>query len=97
MDELTGFVYVVPIPDTLSSTIAKHFMEFFLCFGLCSLVIVDANNRFLGTFCQMCAALNLTLAPLAKRNHPAMRVKRFNRFLNKVVSVATSNHGSATV
>ena len=45
----------------------------------------------------MCAALNLTLAPLAKRNHPAMRVERFNRFLYKVVSITTSDRGSPTV
>ena len=45
----------------------------------------------------MCAALNLTLASLAKRNHPAVRVERFNRFLNKVVSIATSDQGSTTV
>ena len=97
MEELTGFVYVVPVPDTLSSTIAKHFMEFLLRFGLCSLVIVDADNRFLVNFCHMCAALNLTLAPLLKHNHPAMRVERFNHFLSKVVSIVTSDRGSATV
>ena len=97
IDELTGFVYVVLVPDTSSSTIAKHFMEFLLRFGLCSLVIVDADNCFLGNFRQMCAALNLTLAPLAKFNHTAMRVERFNRFLNKVVSIATSDCGSPTV
>ena len=97
MDELTGFVYVVPVPNTSSRTIAKHFKEFLLCFGLCSLVIIDADNRFLGKFCQMCAALNLTLAQLAKRNHPAMHMEQFNRFLNKVVSIAMSDPGSATV
>ena len=60
-------------------------------------MIIDADNRFFGNFRQMCAALNLTLASLAKRNHPAVRVERFNRFLNKVVSIATSDQGSTTV
>ena len=73
MDELTGFVYVTPIPDSESPTLAKHFMEYILRFGLCSIVVVDAASTFMGNFKQMCDALNLTLATLAKR---------FLRFLN---------------
>ena len=76
MDELTGSMHVTPIPDSESCTLAKHFMEFLLHFGLCSIIVVDAASTFMGNFKQMCDALNFTLVPLAKRNHQAMRVER---------------------
>ena len=97
MDELTGFVCVTPIPDSESCTLAKHFMEFLLRFGLCSIVVVDAASTFMGNFKQMCDALNFTLTPLAKRNHQAMRVERFLRFLHKVSTIATSDCGNPAV
>ena len=56
MDEHTVFCYEVPVPDTLSSTIAKHFMEFLLRFGLCFLVI--QTTAFLGFFAR-CAVLSI--------------------------------------
>ena len=50
MDELAGFVYATLLPDSESCTLAKHFMEFLLRFGLCSIVVVDAASSFLGDF-----------------------------------------------
>ena len=97
MDELTGFVYVTPIPDSESRTLAKHFMEFLLRFGLCSIVVVDAASTFRGNFKLMCDALNLTIVTLAKRNHQAMRVERFLRFLNKVSTIASSDRDTPAV
>ena len=77
MDELIGFMYITLLPDSESYTLAKHLLEFLLRFGLCFIVVVDAASSFLGDFKQMCNALNLTLVPLVKRNHQAMRVERF--------------------
>ena len=61
------------------------------------MVVVDAASSFLGDFKQMCDALNLTFAPLSKRNHQAMRVERFLRFLNKVSSISSTDRGTSAV
>ena len=95
--KLAGFVYVTPILDSELCTLAKHFMGFLFRVGLCSIVAVDAARSFLDDFKQMCDALNLTLVPLAKRSHQAMRVECFLCFKNKVSTIATSDRDTPEV
>ena len=72
-------------------------MEFLLRFGLCSIVVVDAASTLMGNFKQICDALNLTLVTLGKRNHQAMQVVSFLRFLNKVSTIASSDRDNPAV
>lgn len=55
------------------------------------MVVVNDDNKFCDLFESMCNALGLKFQPLAKGNHKAKKVERFNRFLNKVVTIETNN------
>ena len=53
-----------------------------LKFGLCLVVVVDDDSKFMSVFTQMCKALNIKIHRAAKRNHKAIGVERFHRFPN---------------
>ena len=98
MCDMTQFVVVQGAKSTESSYLARLFMEgFLLKFGLCLLVVIDADSSFRGTFEKMCKALNLRFHVVAKRNHKAVGVERFHKFLNHATTIAAEERGSAAI
>ena len=90
--DLTQFVVVVPVPGMITSIIAKYFMqEVLLKFGICHLVVMDDGTPFKGAFVLTCDALHLKYACVAMRNHKAVLVEKFHRFLNKAVTIAVED------
>ena len=79
---MTGFVALEPIKAANSQEFAKASYKIFLRYGLPKLIIVDADSKFKAEYKGMCSLLKLELFPLAKGNHDAMLVERFNKFLN---------------
>ena len=83
MCDMTEFVVCTAITTTEASYLARMFMEHILLkFGLCIMVVCDDGNEFRGTFEQMCTALNIRFHVVAKRNHKAIGIERFHKFLN---------------
>ena len=69
---------------------ARMFMEHFLLkFDICVMVVCDDGNEFRGTFEKMCNKLNIKFHVVAKRNHKAVGVERFHKFLNKAQKIST--------
>ena len=58
-----------------------------LKFGICVVLVVDNGNEFMGIFRKMSKSLNIRLHKAAKRNHKAVRVERYHRFLNHSVTI----------
>jgi hypothetical protein len=98
MCDLTGFVVQSAVTNITSHALALVFYEAFLLkFGMCGMVVVDAGNNFLAIFEAMCNVLQIRFHPAAKGNHKAVSVKRYFRFLNKAVTIATSNRDDSSV
>jgi hypothetical protein len=64
---------------------------------MCGLVVVDAGSTFCGIFADACALLGLRLHPASRGNHKAVSVERFFRYLNKAVTIASSDRGTLLV
>lgn len=95
MDDVTGSVLVVDVDDANAANLARLFFKHvLLVVGICCMVVVDDDNKFRDLFESMCNALGLKFHVLAKRNHKAMCVERFNRFLNKVITIKANNRDS---
>lgn len=85
MCDMTEFVMCVAIIMTEASYPARMFMEHILLkFGLFIMVVCDDDNDFIDTFKKMCAALNIRFHIVAKRNHKAVGIENFHKFLNHV-------------
>ena len=55
MCDMSQLVFVVPVPDESSATLADHFFQHVLMkFGLCHLVVLDDGNPIKGAFVAMC-------------------------------------------
>ena len=88
----TQFVVVVPVPGMTASVIAKYFMqEILLKFGIRHLVVMNDGTPFKGAFILACDALHLKYECVVKRDHKAVLVEKFHRFLNKVVTIAVED------
>ena len=57
-------------------------------FGLCIMVVVDDGSDFRGLFEEMCKLLNIRFHLVAKRNHKAVGIERFHKFLNHAQTIA---------
>ena len=65
MCDLTQFVVSTVITDVSANALAKVFMEqVVFSFGLVSVVVDDADNKFLNVFQQMCTLLKIHFWPL---------------------------------
>ena len=85
MCDMTEFVMCVAITMTEASYPARMFMEHILLkFGLFIMVVCDDDNDFIDTFKKMCVALNIRFHIVAKRNHKAVGIEKFHKFLNHV-------------
>jgi hypothetical protein len=60
MDDMCQFVVSTALTKVNSSELAQAFMEnVLLKFGLCLVVVVDDDSKFMSVFTQMCKALNI--------------------------------------
>ena len=90
------WVICVAISATEASYLARMFMEHVLLkFGICVMVVCDDGNEFRGTFEKMCNKLNIKFHVVAKRNHKAVGVERFHKFLNKAQNISTEERGTS--
>jgi len=97
MCDLTGFVILVPVHSILAHDLATSIMQdVLLKVGFCRAVSIDDGSTFKGTFITMCTSLGIHLAPAAKGNHKSVSVERFFRYLNKAVTIATSDRANLT-
>jgi hypothetical protein len=98
MCDLTGFIVQTAVTDITSHELARVFyQEFLLKFGMCGMVVVDAGSNFLSVFAAMCDVLSIRFHAAAKRNHKAVSVERYFRFLNKAVAIAINDRDDPTV
>jgi len=96
MCDMTQFIVSTPIKTTESTFLARTFMEHVLLkFGLCVMVVCDAGSEFRGHFQSMCEVLKLRFHPVAKRNHKAVGVERFHKFLNHAQKIGTEERGTS--
>ena len=90
MCDMTQFVVVAPAKHTEASYLARLFMESILLkFGLCIMVVIDQGSEFQGVFKKMCKLLNIRYHSVAKRNHKAVSVEWFHKFLNYSQHICT--------
>ena len=94
LDHMTSFAVVEPVKQLNSKTFSKALMRVLLTHGLCHTVIVDADSKFKATFVEVTDLLQLNRHELAKGNHKAMLVERFNRYLNKVLKIFSNERAS---
>ena len=94
LDHMTSFAVIEPVRETNSKSFAKALMRILLTHGLCHTVIIDADSKFRATFAEVTDLLHLNKHELAKGNHKAMLVERFNRYLNKVMKIFSNERAS---
>ena len=95
---LTQFIISSITTDTKAESLAKLFMEEgVLSFGMVSVVVLDADSRFRGSFEEMCKCLQITLWNLASSNNKGNSVEKYHRFLNKTQAIVGKNRGSHDV
>ena len=93
---MTQFVVSVATEFITASHLARLFMECVLLkFGLCCLLVVDTDNKFKGVFVDMADSLNIRMYVAAARNHKAVGVERFHKFLNHATTIFSEERGSA--
>ena len=98
MCDLTQFVVSVPVHDIHAHELARLlFQEILLKVGMCGLIVVDAGSTFCGVFADACELLGIRLHPASRGNHKAVSVERFFRYLNKAVTIASSDRGTHLV
>jgi hypothetical protein len=98
MCDLTGFVIVNAASNITAHDLARLFVqEVLLKIGFCGLVVVDDGSTFKGLFQTVCTTLNIDIHVAARRNHKAVGIDHFHRFLNKAVAIAANDLGTNTV
>ena len=96
MCDMTQFMVSVALAHVNSAELARVFMEgVLLKFGLCIVILVDDDSKFMALFEAMAKLLNIRLHRVSKRNHKAIGVKRYHKFLNhnaRIISSARQTH-----
>ena len=88
MCDMTQFVVSIATEFITASHVAQLSMEgVLLKFGICALIVVDADNKFKGTFVYMANALKIRVHVVAARNHKTVEVERFRNFFNHVCKI----------
>ena len=83
MCDMIEFVVCTSITSTEASYLVRMFMETILLkFGLWLMVVCDNSNDFRGTFKNISKALYIRCHVVAKRNHKAVSIDMFHKFLN---------------
>lgn len=95
MCDLTQFVVSEVVESPNASILAKAFMDHVvLTFGICSVVVVDADSKFKDVFQEMCKILKIHFWPLSRGNHKGLIVEKYHRFLNKTQTIAGNERGT---
>jgi hypothetical protein len=95
MCDMTQFIVSAPVRNLEATHVARAFMEAVLLkFGLCLMVVVDEGKEFCGLFRSMCRHLNIRCHVVAKRNHKAVGVERYHRFLNHAQRICAEERGT---
>ena len=75
----------------MAAIAARAFMEgVLLKFGLCIVIVVDDDSKFMALFEAMAKSLNIRLHRVSKRNHKAIGVERYHKFLNHNARINSS-------
>lgn len=95
MCDLTQFVVSEITESPNASILAKTFMDHvILTFGICSVIVVDADSKFKDVFKEMCKKLNIHFWPLSRGNNKGLIVEKYHRFLNKTQTIAGNERGT---
>jgi hypothetical protein len=94
---MTGFVAVEPLKELNSTTFAQSIYTILLRYGICHMIITDADSKFKGEFAGMVKLLKVRHHPVARGHHDAIFVERFNRFLNAGLRVFNNDRGTNRV
>lgn len=79
MCDLSQFIISTPIENQSAEHLARLFMEqVILTFGMCAVIVVEADNSFRGAFEQMCKILKIHFWPLAHNNHKGLSVEHYH-------------------
>jgi hypothetical protein len=97
MCHMTGFVAIEPLKEMNSTSFAKAAYAIQLRYGLSHLMIINADSKFKGEFVKAAELLKIKLHPVARGNHDAIMVERFNRFLNSSLLVFNNDRKSNRV
>jgi hypothetical protein len=98
MCDLTQFVVSVLVQTTHAYDLARFLLnEILMKVGMCGLIVVDAGSTFCGIFADACKLLGIQLHRASRGNHKAVSVERFFRYLNKAVTIASSDRGTQLV
>ena len=65
-----------------------------LKFGLCTVIVIDAGNKFKGTFVEMAECLDIHVHVAASHNHRTVGVERFHKFLNHTTKIYAEERGT---
>lgn len=88
MCDLTQFVVVAECSEPTAKNLATLFMErVILTFGMCVIIVPDADSVFVASFWDMAKILDIILWPLARNNHKVCGPERFHRVFNKVKTI----------
>jgi hypothetical protein len=97
MCHMTAFAAIEPLKDLNSTTFSKAIYAIQLRYGLSHLLVVDADSKFKGEFIKSAELLKIQLHQVARNNHDAIMVERFNRFLNSSMLVFNNDRRSNRV
>ena len=96
MYDMTQFFVSVATEFITTSHLVRLFIECVLFkFGLCCLIVFDTDNKFKGVFVSMADSLSIRMHVAAARNHKAVGVERFHKFLNHATIIFSEERGSA--
>eukprot|EP00978_Attheya_sp_CCMP212_P003451 scaffold7141_cov56-Attheya_sp.AAC.1 len=94
---MTGFAAIEPIVKKDSQTFAQAAYKIFLRYGMPHMIITDPDSKFKKEFKEMTKLLKLKHHLVARGNHNAIFVERFNRFLNSGLRVFNNDRGTNRV
>ncbi len=97
MCHMTAFAAMEPLKDLNSTAFSKAIYAIQLRFGLSHMLVIDADSKFKGEFVKSAELLKIKLHKVARGNHDAIMVERFNRFLNSSMLVFNNDRRSNRV
>jgi hypothetical protein len=80
-----------------SRTFAKAVYAIQMRYVLAHLLVIDVDSKFKGEYIKAAELLKIKLHPVARGNHDAIMVERFNRFLNSSLLVFNNDRKSNRV
>ena len=96
LDGMTSFAISEPVnSDQLNSTgFAEIFIKVVLVHGICHTIVIDKDSKFRGTFEKLAIMLQINTHVASGGNHDTILTERFHVFLNKTLSLYTTERDS---